>query len=128
MSDEERVSVKTSVPRYQKEAWKEHADALDMTQSEFVRTMTQAGRRGFEPEPPEPPSSDADPGGNVLRNPILESLSENGHRRFDEIVESLSDAFEDQVDETLQALQNAGLVQYSRREGYTLTGDSDVED
>ena len=51
MSAEDRVSVKTSVPEYQKRAWTENADAMDMTQSEFVRTMVQAGRRGFEADP-----------------------------------------------------------------------------
>ncbi|MDZ7701745.1 MAG: DUF5805 domain-containing protein [Halobacteriales archaeon] len=91
MSADERVGVKTSVPRYQKEAWTEHADALDMSQSEFVRTMVQAGRRGFEPDPLETGSPDANPRGNGLSKPVLEALSSGEHREFDEIVESVTE-------------------------------------
>jgi hypothetical protein len=42
---DDRVPVTTRVPGYQKEAWLDDADELDMSQSEFVRTMVQAGRR-----------------------------------------------------------------------------------
>ncbi len=52
----ERAVVRTYVPAYQKAHWQDHADELDMSQSEFVRTMVQAGRSGFEP--PESTSSD----------------------------------------------------------------------
>ena len=55
---EERTSVRTYVPEYQKEAWAAHADELDMSQSEFVRTMVQAGRSGFEP-PESAPDQDS---------------------------------------------------------------------
>ena len=48
-SSTDRVSVKTYVPAYQRAEWDDHADELDMSRSEFVRTMVQAGRRGFEP-------------------------------------------------------------------------------
>ena len=44
MSTDDRVGLKTYVPRYQKREWQSHADRLDMTQSEFVRVMVQAGR------------------------------------------------------------------------------------
>ena len=45
--DTSRVVVQTYVPAYQREEWDDHAEALDMNRSEFVRTMVQAGRRGF---------------------------------------------------------------------------------
>jgi len=48
--DASRKTVKTFVPAYQKTEWKRHADELGMSQSEFVRTMVQAGRRDFEIE------------------------------------------------------------------------------
>src|SRR6056297_3280818 len=54
---EDRRSVKTYVPAEQKDRWREHADELGMSQSEFVRTMVQAGRRGFSP--PEESAGDA---------------------------------------------------------------------
>lgn len=128
MAAEERVSVKTSVPQDQKDAWKAHADAMDMSQSEFVRTMVQAGRRGFEVEPPETPSPDANPRGSAIREPVLETLSNREHREFDEIVESLAEEFEDRVDETLQSLITEGAVEVSGRKGYRLTGDADGDD
>lgn len=48
-ADTSRTAVKTYVPAYQKRLWADHADELGMSQSEFVRTMVQAGRRGFSP-------------------------------------------------------------------------------
>jgi hypothetical protein len=128
MSTEERVSVKTTVPEYQKREWTEHADALDMSQSEFVRSMVQAGRRGFEVEPPETPSPDANPRGSALREPVFEALSNDEHREFEEIVESLAEAFEDRVDETLQSLITEGAVEVSGRKGYRLKGDANGDD
>ncbi|SNZ04586.1 hypothetical protein SAMN06269185_0611 [Natronoarchaeum philippinense] len=47
--DTSRTAVKTYVPAYQKRRWADHADELGMSQSEFVRTMVQAGRSGFSP-------------------------------------------------------------------------------
>lgn len=45
MSTDEQTPVTTRVPAYQKEAWRADAEELGMSQSEFVRTMVQAGRR-----------------------------------------------------------------------------------
>ena len=45
--DTSRTQVRTYVPAYQKSEWESHADELDMSQSEFVRTMVQAGRTRF---------------------------------------------------------------------------------
>lgn len=47
MERDERVSMKVRLPQWQKEQWVDHADRLDMTHSEFLRSMVQAGRRGF---------------------------------------------------------------------------------
>ena len=58
-ADTVRTSVRTYLPEYQKAKWEEHAEELGMSRSEFVRTMVQAGRRGFL-EGGSPPS---DPGG-----------------------------------------------------------------
>lgn len=117
MSAEDRVSVKTSVPEYQKHEWAEHADGLDMTQSEFVRTMVQAGRRGFELDPPDTDSSAANPRGNVLRKPILEALSAEEHRSFDKIVDEVETQLDQHVNETLKSLAADGLVELSPRGG-----------
>jgi len=45
--DTERVTVRTYVPKYQRDEWDDHAEDLDMSRSEFIRTMVQAGRRTF---------------------------------------------------------------------------------
>lgn len=44
----DREQVRTYVPPWQKEEWKEKAEEWNMSQSEFVRTMVQAGKLWFE--------------------------------------------------------------------------------
>ena len=122
----ERTVVKTFVPRYQKERWVEHADELDMSQSEFVRTMVQAGRRGFDPDEPssdnetapeEPGSPDATPGGDGLEDRVLSVLDESSHRDWDDLVEALTGDIESRLEDALQELQAADEVRYSGRHG-----------
>ncbi|MBX0323188.1 hypothetical protein EGH21_09120 [Halomicroarcula sp. F13] len=126
----ERTSVRTYVPAYQKEQWREHASELDMSQSEFVRTMVQAGRSGFEPAEPtstgdapngggqsEPTSSDATPGVDGLKTRVQEVLSDGDHYDWDELLAELTDDIEQRLDETLQELQSSGRVRYSGRHG-----------
>ncbi len=130
----ERTAVKTYVPRYQKERWREHADDLDMSQSEFVRTMVQAGRRGFVLDAPdaesggpeEARSPGSDPGGRGFEDRVLDVLSDGDYLSWDELVAALSEDFEDRLEEELDSLQAANRVQHSGRHGgYTLTEDDD---
>jgi hypothetical protein len=128
---EERVAVKTYVPDYQRENWREHAEALDMSLSEFVRTMTQAGRRGFDLDPvvreeprkaeePDPPGGD--PGGDGLEDLVLDTLREEGSASWATLVDAATEDVEDSLDETLGRLQDEGRIQHSGRAGgYTLT-------
>ncbi|MCU4925160.1 DUF5805 domain-containing protein [Halobacteria archaeon AArc-dxtr1] len=120
MTDDERVAVKTYVPRYQKEAWSEHADTLEMSQSEFVRTMVQAGRRDFEIP------SDGDSGeeataaadsDDAFGDRILAALDRNGALGWDELVEALVDDVEADLDRELERLQDENVIRYSGREG-----------
>ncbi|WP_137286902.1 DUF5805 domain-containing protein [Halorussus salinisoli] len=133
-ADTDRAVVKTFVPTYQKEKWKRHADELDMSQSEFVRTMVQAGRRGFDLESGADAAADraegssdaSDPGGNGLETRLLDLLDSGDYLSWDRLVEELAGDFEDRLEETLQRLQNENRVQYSgRRDGYTVTGDGE---
>jgi hypothetical protein len=133
-ADTDRAVVKTFVPTYQKEEWKRHADDLDMSQSEFVRTMVQAGRRGFDLESgsvesairAEGPSDGSDPGGDGLETRLLDLLDSDDHLSWDRLVEELAGDFEDRLEDTLQRLQNENRVQYSgRRDGYTVVGDGE---
>lgn len=131
--DTSRKTVKTFVPAYQKEEWKRHADELDMSQSEFVRTMVQAGRSDFEIEPVEPsksaPSDDSSagaPAGDELDEHVVSVLSTSEHLSWDELVAELTDSIEDRLEETLQQLQRDNRVQYSGRHGgYTLAVGND---
>lgn len=112
----ERAVVKTYLPKYQKAKWKEDAARLDMSQSEFVRAMVQAGRRGFNPDPPERESSDSNPGGSGLEEQVLDALQEGVHT-WDELLATVSESMEEQLDETLQELQQQNRIQYSGRYG-----------
>lgn len=119
----ERSAVKTYVPKYQKEKWKEDANRLDMSQSEFVRAMVQAGRRGFDLGQSEQSSPDSNPRGNGLEEQVLNSLRDGVHT-WDELLSKISEQIEDQLDETLQELQQQNRIQYSGRHGgYELIDD-----
>jgi len=121
-ADTSRATVKTYVPTYQKDEWQSHADDLDMSQSEFVRTMVQAGRKGFDSGSEEPDSSDPDPGGNGLERQVLELLSSDTYS-WDELLEAVSDDIESRLDETLEELQATNRIRYSGRHGGYTTVD-----
>jgi hypothetical protein len=120
MGDEDSVAVKTYVPPYQKERWREHADRLGMSQSEFVRTMVQAGRRDFE----VPERTDSDEAGDAddsgLEPRVKEFLDPEDGRSWDELLEGLTEDTEERLESALDALQERNVVKYSRREGYVL--------
>lgn len=120
--ESERVTVRTYVPAYQREAWREHADELAMSTSEFLRTMVQAGIRDFDlgeeaTVPVEPDRSTADPGGHDLEDRILAVLREEGHCSWDELVSALTEDIEDRLETTLEDLQNQNRVAHSARNG-----------
>jgi len=135
MSDEQvdtsRTVVKTYVPAYQKDEWHEHADELDMSQSEFVRTMVQAGRRGF-PEQPTPDesketsteettTSDGTDTSDGLEQRVESVLTAGEYYSWDELLAAITDNIEERLDETLADLQEENVVRYSGRNGgYTL--------
>lgn len=120
-----RKSVKTYVPEYQKDEWKSHAEELGMSQSEFVRTMVQAGRKGFDSPIEEPRSGGPNPRGNGLETRVLELLSSDTYS-WDELLKAISDNIEDRLEETLEELQAENRIRYSGRHGgYTTTGDTD---
>ncbi|WP_255196136.1 DUF5805 domain-containing protein [Halorarius litoreus] len=133
--DTGRTAVRTYVPEYQKSEWKRHADELGMSQAEFVRTMVQAGRRGFEFEgmsdqssskPAEDHSPDVTPGVDGLERQVLELLESGSHLSWEELVAGLTDDIEDRLDETLGELQQENRIQYSGRHGgYTVVGDGE---
>lgn len=135
MSDEtstSRTAVKTYVPAYQKEIWQTHADELGMSQSEFVRTMVQAGRRHFsttetspdvesaESKSGEEPSTDR----SQLSERVRQQLSSEHALTWDELVAELTDDVESRLEETLDELQTQNAVKYSGRDGGYLLVES----
>jgi hypothetical protein len=115
--DDERVAVTTYVPQYQKQAWADQAEVLRMSQSEFIRTMVQAGRHGFDIEPAEPRSADVTPGVDGLEDRVIAVLSNEEFLSWDELVTALTEDLEDRLDETLGQLQDENRIRYSGRHG-----------
>lgn len=127
-NDDDRVSVKVHLPRWQKEQWVAHADQLDMTQSEFARSMIQAGRREFtESEAQvETDTSDATPGVDDLEMRVHNVLRGSGYLAWDELLAGVTDDIEERLEVTLDALQAANQIKYSGRNGgYTLIEDDE---
>jgi hypothetical protein len=128
-ADTEQATVRTYVPAYQKERWVEHAEQLGMSQSEFVRTMVQAGRRSFTPDPPESdveeaPESASNPRGDGLEDRVRTVLSTEGVVSWDELLEALSDDLEGRLESALETLQDGNVVRYKPRQGgYALVTD-----
>jgi hypothetical protein len=132
--DDERVTVRTYVPAWQRERWREEADRRGMSQSEFVRTMVQAGRRGFGREgdpggsnPVEGDDRDATPGVNGgedgLERRVLELVEEEGPLEWDGLVEGLVGDFEDRLETALDDLQSSNRLKHSGREGGYVVDD-----
>ncbi|MFB6202162.1 MAG: DUF5805 domain-containing protein [Halorhabdus sp.] len=121
-----RTTVKTYVPAYQKDTWRAHAEDLDMSQSEFVKTMVQAGRRHFDPDL-ESTTSDQelrDSGSSTqddLTQRVETLLDAEGALSWEELLAELTDDIETRLDDCLEELQASNTVKYSGRTGgYTL--------
>ncbi|ELZ13543.1 hypothetical protein C479_01821 [Halovivax asiaticus JCM 14624] len=145
MSTDDRVAVKTYVPRHQKQTWVAHAEELDMTQSEFVRTMVQAGRAEIDVpggvsgeravsdgrsdasgRPDERSGNTSEDTTRAADFPgrIRTVLDRRGALEWDELVDALVDDVESELDEALQTLQANGEVVHSGRSGgYKLIDD-----
>lgn len=123
--DDTRTSATTYLPEYQKRIWTEHADHLDMTQSEFIRTMVQAGRRGFDPGRADDGSSaEPEAGADDLDDQVERALAGSDHPSWEELVDVLTGNIEDRLEASLERLQEAGRVRHSGRHGgYTLIED-----
>ncbi len=126
--NDDRVAVKVHLPRWQKQRWVESADQLDMSQSEFIRSMVQAGRRDIDVSggDPETHSGGGNPGGNDLEERVLSVLRESpDHLGWDALVSGVTDDVEERLEDCLERLQETNRIKYSGRNGgYTLT---DVE-
>lgn len=98
-----RVAVKTYVPAEQKQIWEDHAGEMNMTMSEFIRTMVQSGRSPFTVEPTQ--TSDANPRGDDLETAIHDIL-QTGPATFDDLSEQIIGNLEEQLDRTLMEMDH----------------------
>ncbi|ERG87932.1 MAG: hypothetical protein J07HX5_00073 [halophilic archaeon J07HX5] len=118
----DRVTVQTYIPAYQREQWDTHADDLGMSRSEFVRTMVQAGRRGFGAE-----TTDQSTGGDSERmdtdlgTQVESVLAERQPLSWEELLGAIAGDIENRVETAVEELQDAGRVRYSGpKNGYVL--------
>jgi len=133
MAGNDRVSVQTYVPTAQRQAWRDEADEMDMSQAEYVRSMVQAGRRSFELGDGESTgggtgegagSPDANPGGNGLKDRVLDILEYDGVADWEDIRAAVTDDIDDRLEEALSELQIEDTIRYSgRRDGYVVVED-----
>lgn len=128
--DTSRTVVQTYVPAYQRDVWDNHADRLEMSRSEFVKTMVQAGRRQIGDDPELIPDSDGSTGDDSgeaeqsLGSEVTELLEDADALSWEDLLASLTDDIESRLDETLQELQESNQIRYSgRADGYVLVGD-----
>lgn len=129
-----QTAVKTYVPADQRDAWDEHAEEMDMSRSEFVRTMVQAGRRGFDPRgygsetaddgtareaggDRSPTDPDNATGADEFDERILELLDDAGCLSWSELFEALTDDVETRLDDALGRLQAENEIRHSGRDG-----------
>lgn len=123
---QDRTAVRTYVPEHQRAVWAREADSMDMSLSEFVRSMVQAGRRDFELEGSS--SSDqggieehhpggSTPRGRALEDRVLATLESAGVAGWDDLVAALSDDFEERLEDVLDELQDRNEIRYAPRDG-----------
>ena len=128
--DEGRVTISTYVPAHQRERWREDAERLGMSQSEFLRTMVQAGRRGFALDGESGKSVEADvagsnPRGNDLKTAIHEILRTSGPLAWSDLTAELIGDLEDDLESALIELQSENRIQHSPREGTYSLAEAD---
>lgn len=129
MTEDDRVSVQTYVPAEQREHWKRDADEMNMSQAEFVRTMVQAGRRGFDLGGDQDDRVDADsegvtPGVDGLKTRVLDVLRMEEFADWETLLAGVTDDIEDRLEDVLDELQSEDRIRYSgRRGGYTVRDD-----
>jgi hypothetical protein len=124
-ADTKRVSARTYLPEYQRDIWDDHADRLDMSRSEFIRSMVQAGRRGFTgDEVPGVGDAGDDRLPAIASDTVLTALDQLDTVRYEELREILIEDITRALDAALDELQAENTIRHTRDEGYTLVDDS----
>jgi len=122
--DSDRVPVTTYVPEYQKSEWETHASELEMSQAEFVRSMVQAGRRGFgDANTDSPDSSGSNPGGK-MEETVLQALENRGDLSWDQLLDAIAEDLEERLEEAIVNLQEDDRIAHQPRDGTYTTKES----
>ena len=116
--DTERKAMRTYVPAYQKQEWVKHAQELNMSHSEYIRCMVQAGRKGFVAKDEEAVTKDATPRGKAIDEHLLEVLK-SGPKSWNE----LSTVILDETERVLNSFQEESIVSQSRDGIWAITDD-----
>lgn len=122
--DTSQAVVQTYVPAYQRDEWDTEAEELGMSRSEYVKTMVQAGRRGFGGDPLATDSEETEDE-TELTTEVVSLLEEHDAADWDELLAGVTGDIEQRLDDALQELQEADRIRYSGRDGgYVLVEDS----
>ena len=145
MSDS--VPVTVYIPENQRDDWQEEADAMDMSQSEFVASMTNAGRKKFDVDvEPDETDSELRASRDYYRREMekerrekerLEEQLHGGERQaitnfieanpgvsYQEIVEHVVDTVPGRVSDYLEEMNGQSI--WNGRNGYTpIDGDEE---
>jgi hypothetical protein len=122
--DDDRTAVTTYVPSYQKDEWATHAEQLEMSQAEFVRTMVQAGRRGFDDTDPDSTDSEGSNPRGDMEETVLQALDDTGPLTWEDLHEEVTNDLEDQLEEAIVSLQDEDLISHRPRDNsYVLETD-----
>lgn len=127
--DTERATVRTYVPAYQRDLWDADAEAMDMSRSEFVRTMVQAGRRGFDlrEDRDDTPAVVVD-FERAVRERVLAVLEAVEYATHDELHTLVAEDVETAVEDALEGLQETNRIVHSPQRGaYRLQEPTDTE-
>lgn len=116
----DRTAVRTYIPEHQHGIWKDDADSMDMSLSEFVRSMVQAGRRGFDLSDggdTNNPTGD----GVWSREIVLEAIREEPYTSSEQLIDERREGMEAELDGLLNTLLKEGLIEYrGRRDGFVI--------
>lgn len=119
---DESVAITTYIPEHQKGIWETHADELEMSLSEFVRSMVQAGRRGFRETEPHSTQSAAENPGENMEQTVLQALDEKDALAWEDLVDFVQGDLESTLEEAVISLQEADEITHRPRDGtYTRT-------
>jgi hypothetical protein len=116
MTDEgtKRVHTSISAPEATMNRWDERAGELDMSRSEYIRTMVEAGDKNLSIASP----LDSIAADKSLKNRVLDLLEEDEYKDWDTVLRELTEEMERELEEILNELLDEGRIDFSPRQGW----------